>query len=425
MNYRVISYFRLNPLDITSIVHPLAQNAYMQKLHIRQMLEFDEILLVEQLPPQYGVLDPTGEVRKDVYFTLRCHIGNLIKRHGLKFGKKMRSMGGAHTRTVDSGRPLSEFEKIPPLSASVVEYEKRHNSAIVNTASYVGGVTKGVGDSITSNVEAVIDNPTIAVEAVKNVASTVIDGITYFPDVALDAVAPELSFGAKDRTNQRINNVIDGVSESIENVKSDYVKHQDAIASGDFEEAGKITSSYATAFIPAKKIDMLSVNATLKNNRRKYLNDKFDRSGNLNLDISVRGRKEKAFDFYKEQGIEEFKISSHLGGIDFNKSVDVITINKSKMLYQYQTRGAPQGNYYSLSDQTLPTHLGISPHGYNRELKINELKVRNSYITNGKVKVLKSTSKSIIDNWSVSGEFYKTDGGGRQLFTTDNKITLR
>ena len=126
MNYRVISYFRLNPLDITSIVHPLAQNAYMQKLHIRQMLEFDEILLVEQLPPQYGVLDPTGEVRKDVYFTLRCHIGNLIKRHGLKFGKKMRSMGGAHTRTVDSGRPLSEFEKIPPLSASVVEYEKRH-----------------------------------------------------------------------------------------------------------------------------------------------------------------------------------------------------------------------------------------------------------------------------------------------------------
>ena len=126
MNYRVMSYFRLNPLDITSIVHPLAQNAYMQKLHIRQMLEFDEILLVEQLPPQYGVLDPTGEVRKDVYFTLRCHIGNLIKRHGLKLGKKMRSMGGSYTRTVDSERPLSEFEKIPPLSASVVEYEKRH-----------------------------------------------------------------------------------------------------------------------------------------------------------------------------------------------------------------------------------------------------------------------------------------------------------
>jgi hypothetical protein len=38
----------------------------------------------------------------------------------LKLGKQMRSMGGVHTRSVDSERPLSEFEKITPLSPMAV-----------------------------------------------------------------------------------------------------------------------------------------------------------------------------------------------------------------------------------------------------------------------------------------------------------------
>ena len=153
--------------------------------------------------------------------------------------------------------------------------------------------------------------------------------------------------------------------------------------------------------------------------RRAYLNEKFGRTGDLNQDINIRSRKEIAFNFYKSQGFDEVDIPSHLNGIDFTQPVDVVTINRGKTLFQYQTRGAPQGNYYTLSEDTLPTHLGISPNGFNRELQMVEPKIRNKYITTQKVSVLKSKAAKIVDFWSVEGESYVTEGGGRQLFSAN------
>jgi RHS repeat-associated protein len=153
--------------------------------------------------------------------------------------------------------------------------------------------------------------------------------------------------------------------------------------------------------------------------RRTYLNEKFDRVGDLNNDINIRSRKETAFNFYKSQGFDEVDIPSHLNGIDFTQPVDVVTLNRSKKLFQYQTRGAPQGNYYTLSEDILPTHLGISPNGFNRELQISESKIRNKHVTKGKANVLKSKAASVVDFWSVQGEKYVTEGGGPQLFSAD------
>ena len=130
--------------------------------------------------------------------------------------------------------------------------------SVTNVAHYVGGVTKSVGDTITGGVEALIDEPSMIADAANNIGSTVVDGITYFPDVLVSAIAPGLSTGAKERTNQRINDLVDGVSDSFEQAKDDLAKHNQALASGDYEAAGAIVGGYASSIVlPAKKVKVL------------------------------------------------------------------------------------------------------------------------------------------------------------------------
>jgi hypothetical protein len=152
--------------------------------------------------------------------------------------------------------------------------------------------------------------------------------------------------------------------------------------------------------------------------QRTYLNNKFGRTGDLNLDINIRGNQETAVNFFRSQGVPETNISSYLTGIDFTQPVSIQALGPGKQLWQYQTVGAPQGNWYSLSQSTQPSELGISPLGFNRATKTVEPKILNSYFTVGQVDVLRSTSASVNDFWSVSGESYPTVGGARQLFST-------
>ena len=51
-------------------------------------------------------------------------------------------------------------------------------------------------------------------------------------------------------------------------------------------------------------------------------------------------------------------------------------------------------------------------------------KKSKSYIVKGSVHVLKSTSKNVIDTWSVPGGPYQTQGGGIQYFTTNKNMLL-
>jgi hypothetical protein len=152
--------------------------------------------------------------------------------------------------------------------------------------------------------------------------------------------------------------------------------------------------------------------------RRAYLNEKFGRTGDVNLDINIRGSQETATNFFRSQGVSETDIPSYLTGIDFTQPVSVQTIGPGKTLWQYQTPGASQGNWYSLSSTTQPSELGISPLGFNRTTKAIEPKIMNPYITTETVNVLRSTSASVNDFWSVSGQSYPTVGGARQLFSS-------
>ena len=133
---------------------------------------------------------------------------------------------------------------------------------VLDVAKYIGGVTKTAGDAITSEAEAlfesVIDNPSLIKDTADNIASTVIDGVTYFPDVVLETVAPELSYGARDRTNQRIDDALEWVSGGADKLGEDFTKHNKAFSSGDFESAGAVVGGYvSSAVLPSKKIKAL------------------------------------------------------------------------------------------------------------------------------------------------------------------------
>ena len=130
--------------------------------------------------------------------------------------------------------------------------------SVTDAAHYVGGITKAVGDTVTSSVESVLKNPSVIVDTVNNVASTIVDGVTYFPDVILDEVAPDLSYGAKDRTNKRIDSALAGISEGLDQLGDDITKHNQAFSSGDFESAGAVVGGYVSSVVlPSKKIKAL------------------------------------------------------------------------------------------------------------------------------------------------------------------------
>ncbi|WP_346839621.1 polymorphic toxin type 46 domain-containing protein [Microbulbifer sp. SAOS-129_SWC] len=133
----------------------------------------------------------------------------------------------------------------------------------------------------------------------------------------------------------------------------------------------------------------------------------------------AKQRQQTAFNFYKAQGFPEDDIPSHLTGIDFSKPVEVTKIEEGTIVYQYQSPGAPQGNYYSIDPNVQPSELGISPMGTNRAMKRVEPKIKSLYVVTEDTPALKSTAKAVDDFWSVKGEVYPAKGGATQMFTSN------
>lgn len=156
--------------------------------------------------------------------------------------------------------------------------------------------------------------------------------------------------------------------------------------------------------------------------RRELLNQQYGRSGDLNHDINVRGNREIAENFFKSQGYSQADSASYMNGLDFNQPVQVQTLNGGKNLWQYQSPGAPQGNWYTLSPDVQPTQLGINPMGTNRALNTIEPKVLGNYQTAGKVQVLRSTAAPVDDFWSVKGQSFPAEGGAQQLFSNQKDL---
>ena len=203
---------------------------------------------------------------------------------------------------------------------------------ITDAAHYVGGITKTVGDTITSSVEAVINDPSMIKDTADNVASTLIDGVTYFPDAVLEEVAPELSYGAKDRTDQRISNAIDGSVDGLNGLSRDYEKHQQAIDSGDFETAGSVfgehlssvilpnkklkpfTGTYKGNPIELKDIELVDINYK-KRDRDEYLSLRKEFNNTIRSDFLKDLAKDKqAISILRQQNVTEPDIIKLMNG---------------------------------------------------------------------------------------------------------------
>ncbi|MGI4732265.1 MAG: polymorphic toxin type 46 domain-containing protein [Janthinobacterium lividum] len=136
--------------------------------------------------------------------------------------------------------------------------------------------------------------------------------------------------------------------------------------------------------------------------------------------VGVKGiqsdRRALAQSFYETQGMPAKNIPDHLKGIDFNRPVEVVDLPSNKVLGQSQVPGGRQGNYYT-EPGTAPTSVGINPQGtdYNTGAVVD--KVETPFTTQGTVPVLKSTAAPVVDNWSVKGVDYPTEGGGTQYFS--------
>jgi len=148
--------------------------------------------------------------------------------------------------------------------------------------------------------------------------------------------------------------------------------------------------------------------------------NKYGRSGDLNKDINYRANQKNAYDYFKSKGYSGKEIDDYMNGIDFNKPVYAATINSGKTLWQYQMPGRRQGNWYSPTPKVKPTELGISPKGKSPDTGIVEKKL-NVHQTKQKAEFLRSTAAPVKDTWSIKGKSISTRGGGRQLFTPDNK----
>jgi uncharacterized Zn-binding protein involved in type VI secretion len=130
-------------------------------------------------------------------------------------------------------------------------------------------------------------------------------------------------------------------------------------------------------------------------------------------------RRRLAENFYLKSGTPQSKIDGHLAGIDFTKSVDVVTVEKGALLNQYQVPGAPQGSYYSpLSNGSSPSSLGISGQSTDRVTGTIIDKLPKPYEVTDPVEMLRSSAAPILDTWSIPGTASQTEGGSIQLFSS-------
>ena len=117
-----------------------------------------------------------------------------------------------------------------------------------------------------------------------------------------------------------------------------------------------------------------------------------------------------ANEYYKTLGWDDARIASHTSGIDFSKSVEVVTLSKGTQVVQYQIPGNPVGGYFAPVGTTAES-LGISAVGRNSII----------YTTTEDISVLRSTAANTSKNLSLP-ESARGAGGGTQFFTNNRNV---
>lgn len=135
--------------------------------------------------------------------------------------------------------------------------------------------------------------------------------------------------------------------------------------------------------------------------------------------VSVRGeRRVIAKQFMEEQGMAKKEIRSHITGIDFSKPIKVRPLEEGEQFdqwnYRARERDFAQGEYYTTPGTDKHT-LGI-PHGRrNLYSGLMEQREKRVFEATQPKQVLESIARD--KRWKVEGQWTKTKGGGRQIFS--------
>jgi hypothetical protein len=140
----------------------------------------------------------------------------------------------------------------------------------------------------------------------------------------------------------------------------------------------------------------------------------------------IRSRFETAYNFYKDNGVHEDRIISHLKGIDFHNEVKVLQGKAGDIVYSHLKDGKI-GNYFSKGDPKET--LGIQPApeniGPERPDRGRFERATEAFIATGPFAYLESTA-SWLHEWDderagkIGVEIF--EGGGRQLYIPDKSV---
>ncbi len=125
--------------------------------------------------------------------------------------------------------------------------------------------------------------------------------------------------------------------------------------------------------------------------------------------------------FFKGSGIPYDRIFQHRSGVDFSKPTRVTTLKAGTVVCQHKVPGNATGSYFAPCGQS-PSSLGISPRGTSQGSDKVVAKKEHRFLLKSDIQVFESTAKGVEDTWSVKGQAYKTDGGGRQYFSNKKDL---
>ncbi|MGR6838487.1 polymorphic toxin type 15 domain-containing protein [Aliivibrio wodanis] len=201
IHYQIKTLFQVTYEDIPKVVHPYLLSAYYQQTRLMSRLDDYDILLIDQLPFHDGILDPSGNIKYDVDFTLRGHFNNLIKQHQLG-DNKVRQVGGAYRPVVESPKPekiekeLSEYEKHGVKRETINATSPTIEEMLTNPE--LDGISSVNIDPVSIAVETVVD----LIDGVKEFVSNPSLGgmaVTAIPGKYADKILDELPLKKLDK----------------------------------------------------------------------------------------------------------------------------------------------------------------------------------------------------------------------------------
>lgn len=188
---------------------------------------------------------------------------------------------------------------------------------------------------------------------------------------------------------------------------------------GDAATAAKYAQKGVKAAKAAKKAQRC-VGRNIDLSKEALMNKGMSREEAVMFRRAVRNeRRQYARKFYEEAGYKKTEIEAHLRGINYEKPITIENVPPPQSFYQYQSiRDGKfrRGSYYTTDKNATPSKLGIYDKFVFRKkgrefskwrMEINKIKPQRA---------LKSTAAGIIDDWSVPGKAYKTEGGAVQYF---------